>query len=206
MMLSIRSIGFAALVACCGLQNSQASVVSFLVDPATIDNNPVDGNITGTEFSPVGSDGTVFTLMPTNNLVGADRFLLSPVNGISFGGGSGSTLSFDFTPNANIQLESYVIGGGLSLNNPVFDIREGLNILSLGNAGDTSGNFTNGPIQLQSGATYSFVVTNFGAGIQRQMASWNYTTAIPEPSTYGLLCVAGLSAFVYRRRKKGTTS
>ena len=38
-----------------------ADVVDFRVDPDTIDSN-MDGFITGSEFQPVGSDGTVFEI------------------------------------------------------------------------------------------------------------------------------------------------
>lgn len=202
MCLMIRTTVSAIFTLVLMVASSHAAVVSFLVDPATIDGSPPDGFITGTEFSPIGSDGTAFVLTPTDNLVGGDRFLLSPTNGLSFGGGSGSTLSFDFTPNANIQLESYTIGGGLSVNNPIFDIREGATVLSMSNDGDTSGSFAGGPIALQGGTTYNFIVTTPGAAFQRQMASWNYSlTAVPEPSSCGVLAFLAGVAVIQRRRR-----
>ncbi len=148
--------------------------------------------------------GTVFTLTPTNNLVGADRFLLSAANGLSFGGGSGSTLTFDFVTSKDIKLDSYTIGGGLSLNDPIFDIREGATVHSMSNAGDTSGAFVSAPVMINAGTTYSFVVTNTGAAIQRQMASWTYTPVASDPiPTPAALPAAllGLGALVARRRR-----
>lgn len=203
MVLCIRATCLIVLLGLSPAPRSHAAVVSFLVDPTTIDNNPTDGFITGTEFSPTGSDGTVFTMTPTSNLVGPPRFLLSPTDGLSFGGGSGSTLTFDFVPSVDIQLESYTIGGGLSVNDPMFDIREGAVILSSGNSGDASGAFSNGPVLLQGGTTYSFIVTNGSALHQRQMATWNYSaTAIPEPSSFAALCISGTAALIHRRRNK----
>ncbi len=155
-------------------------ILSFQVDPTGLDTN-MDTFINGTEFSPVGADGTVFTMTPTNNLTGPNRFLLSAANGLSFGGGSESSLTFDFSPDKDIQLNSSTLGGGINLNNPTFDIREGGTTLSASNPGNTAGNFASGPINLQGGTTYSFIVTNTGAAIQRQMATWDYTV-IPEPS------------------------
>lgn len=194
------SVTSALLAVCLISTASRAESVSFLVDPATIDVSPSDGIISGSEFSPTGTDGTIFALTPTNNLVGADRFLLSPVNGLSFGGGSGSTLSFDFTPSNSIQLESFTIGGGLSINNPVFDIREGASVLSMSNSGDASDSFVGAPLTLQGGTTYSFVVTAPGAGVQRQMASWEYTV-VPE-STTASICLLAVALFSCVRMRK----
>ena len=60
--------------------NASAATVSFLVDPVTIDGN-MDGFITDNEFQPIGSDGTIFNFLPTDNLTGSDRFLLSEATG-----------------------------------------------------------------------------------------------------------------------------
>lgn len=130
-------------------QIATAASVSFLVDPASIDTS-MDGFITGNEFQPVGDDGTVFGLEPTNNLVGADRFLLSNTSGLHFGGGGGSTLSFDFTASKNISLESYTLSSeGFFLSNPSFNIMEGASVLSSSNTSNSSGdthNFNGGPL------------------------------------------------------------
>ena len=181
--------------------SSQAATVSFRVDPTTIDINPADTFITGTEFSPTGSDGTQFIMEPTNNQTGSNRFLLSVDHGLSFGGGSASSVSFDFTPLATIDLNSYAIGGGLSLNDPEFDILDGTTKLSIGNDGTASGNFNGGPLRLMAGTTYSFVVTNNLATRQRQMATWDYTfIAVPEPSCRLSLIFVSLGFVCWRRR------
>lgn len=70
-----------------------ADVVSFLVDPDTIDSNN-DGFITGDEFQPIGSGGTIFDFTPTNHLVSFPRFQLSSRRGLRYGGGGGSSLEF----------------------------------------------------------------------------------------------------------------
>ena len=197
-----------ALVALgCGVALAVSSVdaatVSFQVDPATIDTSPADGFITGTEFSPTGSDGTVFTMMPTNNLVGSDRFLLSAADGLQFGGGGGSTLSFDFTTNQDITLDRYVLGNGFFLSNPDFDIRDGAIVLSAANTSVAAGDghaFNTAPISINSGTTYSFVVNSGGAAVQSFMESWDYTL-VPEPASAGLL---GLLLLVGRGKRKAT--
>lgn len=189
-----------AVVASLGLlapTQTQGAVVSFLVDPDTIDVN-MDGFITGNELMPVGSDGVVFTTEPTDNLVGTDRFSLSLARGIHFGGGGGSTLSFDFSVDHPVTLNSYTLASsGFILGDPDFDIREGANVLSASNTAVSNGdthNFNSGPISLDAGTTYSFVVNTTGAGIQSFMASWDYTL-VPEPATgwIGLVMLAGLS-------------
>lgn len=184
--------------ALCAPGAARAASVSFLVDPVTIDTSPMDGFITGSEFQPVGDDGVNFDLLPTNNLVGGDRFLLALTTGIQFGGGGGSTLEFEFTTDTTIQLESYTLpNSGFILNDPVFDIRDGVDILSLSNTavdnGDTH-NFNSGPVLINAGTTYTFIATNTGAGIQSFMESWQYSV-VPEPASaallgVGLLCVA----------------
>ena len=181
-----------------------ADEVSFLVDPATIDSNN-DGFITGNEFQPVGTDGTIFGLTPVNNLVGMPRFLLSDTNGLHYGGGGGSTLAFDFTVSHDINLESYTLSStGFFLGNPDFTILDGVTALSSNNTSNNSGdthNFNSGPISLTAGTVYSFQTETFGAGIQAFMGSWTYSrTAIPEPTTWGVLAFLSTSVIVRRRR------
>lgn len=182
---------------------AQAGVhsVSFLVDPDTIDANN-DGFITGGEFQPVGSSGHVFALTPTNNLVGADRFLLSDTRGLHFGGGGGSTLSFDFSVNQDIELTTYTIAStGFILNNPLFDLRKDADVLSTGNDATPNGltaAFGGGPVTIEAGETYSFVVTNTGAAIQSFMDSWNYNV-VPAPAGIGALGLFGLASMRRRR-------
>ena len=200
-LLHIAAAAGAVLLLWSGAEAARAASVSFAVDPTTIDTN-MDGFITGSEFEPVGSDGTVFALVPTNNLVGADRFLLNATNGLQFGGGGGSTLSFDFTPSADIQLESYTIGGGFILSDPVFDVREGATTLSASNGATASGPFASGPLSLSGGTTYSFVATTTGAAVQSWMAAWTYTT-VPEPMLGLLLVGAGLALGSVRGRRHG---
>ncbi len=173
--------------------------VDFRVDPTTIDDDN-DGFITGTEFSPVGSDGTVFTLTPTNNLVGGNRFLLDATDGLLFGGGGGSTLSFDFSTDRDIVLDGYVLASsGFILGNPIFDIREGADVLSAGNDAMPNGltsPFNSAPIAINAGTTYSFVANNTGAAILSFMQEWHYT---PEPAS---ATAAALGLLVLARRRR----
>ena len=186
---------------------ANSATLSFLVDPATFDANS-DGFITGTEFSPTGSDGTVFSIVPTNNLVGSNRLFLSPTTGLHYGGGGGSTLSFDFSVNRNVNLESYTISSsGFILGDPDFSLADGPSILSAGNTSVGSGvtyNFTSGPISLTAGNTYSFDVQTAGAGIQSFVSSWNYTT-VPEPNSMGLIALGSCTVALLRRRSKTRT-
>ena len=193
------------MLTCLSVVPARAASVSFLVDPTTIDTSPMDGFITGTEFSPAGSDGTLFTFVPTDNLVGGARFLLSDDRGLQYGGGGGSTLSFEFSTSQDISLESYTLSSmGFFLGNPSFSILEGAAVLSStntsNNSGDTHG-FNSGPIALTAGTTYSFDVQVAGAGVQAFMGSWTYTTtSIPEPGTFAALVVGGLFISLRRRR------
>ena len=181
---------------------ASAQSVSFHVDPTTIDVDPADGFITGTEFSPVGTDGVGFTMEPTDNLVGIPKFHLSAANGMTFGGGGGSTLSFDFTTTHDILLQSYTISAtGFILNDPTFDIREGTDVLSASNTAVTNGDthaFAGGPIAIDAGTTYTFINTAFGAGTQSHMSTWQYTL-VPTPSALGAVA---LGAFGIARRRR----
>lgn len=181
-----------------------AEDVSFLVDPDTIDDN-MDGFITGSEFQPAGTDGTIFDLLPTDNLVGGNRFLLSETSGLHYGGGGGSTLSFDFSVNQDISLDSYTLSSsGFFLGNPSFNIMEGAVVLSSTNTSNSSGDthaFNGGPIDLTAGTTYSFEAQVVGAGVQAFMGSWSYTpTNIPEPGSFCVLSAIGFAALSRRRR------
>ncbi|MBT8447541.1 MAG: hypothetical protein HKO62_03795 [Gammaproteobacteria bacterium] len=197
----------AAIFVTCGITSpaALAESVSFLVDPATIDANN-DGFITGNEFTPVGSDGTVFSLVPTNNLVGGDRFLLSDTTGLHFGGGGGSTLAFIFSVSKNIELDSYTLASsGFFLGDPDFNIREGVTVLSGPNtaiaSGDTN-NFVDGPVALTAGTDYIFITNFFGAAVQSYMASWQYsTTVVPVPAAVWLMGPA-LGVLGWQGRKR----
>lgn len=182
---------------------AQAAVVSFLVDPSTIDGG--DGVVGPGEFNPVGDDGTVFTMTPTDNLVGGPRFLLDDTNGLRFGGGGGSSIEFDFSTNKDIKLESYVIPDTfLLLNNPTFDVLEGITSLSAGNAGGTDGTiaFASGPIMITAGTTYTVDINATGAAVQSFFSAWNYTmVAIPTPAALPA-ALLGLGALAARRRRR----
>lgn len=181
----------------------EAGMLSFHVDPATIDGDN-DGFITGNEFSPVGDDGVAFTMEPTDNLVGGDRFLLSLNNGLHFGGGGGSTLSFDFSADHDIELESYSLATHFAfLGDPVFDIRQGTDVLSTSNTSVASGDahsFNSDPVSIEAGMTYTFITEAGGAGVQSFMSSWQYTV-IPEPSMIMIL-TATLSVGCLARRRR----
>lgn len=187
-------------------KSARADVVSFMVDPVAFDTNPADGFITGNEFNPVGSGGTVFSMTPTDNLTGDDRFQLSDAEGLRFGGGGSSTLSFDFSVNEDIILNSYSLGSGFFNNDPLFDIREGALVLSSSNsslAGAGSVNsFQGGPIELDAGTNYSFVVTSASAATQSYLGSLDYTvSAVPEPSVMTAMA-AGAALIGMRRRRR----
>ena len=184
--------------------NASAATVSFLVDPVTIDGN-MDGFITDNEFQPIGSDGTIFNFLPTDNLTGSDRFLLSEATGLQYGGGGASTLSFDFSVNQDVDLESYTIADAMFIfGNPDFNLNDGATILSANNTSLGSGlthDFVGGPIRLDAGTTYTFDVQTTGAAIQSFQSSWTYTaTSVPEPSSMALLALGGC-VVVFRRRR-----
>ena len=196
--------GMLLMVAAITAQTTYAETVSFLVDPDTIDAN-MDGFITGNEFQPVGTDGTIFDLEPTANLVGGLRFLLSDDQGIHYGGGGGSTLAFAFSVNRDISLESYTLAStGFFLGNPEFNIEEGATELSSLNTSNASGDthaFNGGPIALTAGTTYTFETQVNGAAIQAFMESWTYSsTAIPEPGALGLLMLSAVAMGARRSR------
>ncbi|MEO1526444.1 MAG: hypothetical protein AAFX06_13485 [Planctomycetota bacterium] len=196
------ALTFLAFTFLTGVPGWAAETVSFLVDPATIDAN-MDGFITGTEFSPIGSDGVQFTFRPTNNLTGSDRFQLSDTLGLRYGGGGGSTLSFDFSADRDFTLETYTItDDNTVVGNPLFELRDGSVVISTGNPGErvtgTRG-FTSGPLQLTAGTTYTFQVTNGSAATQSYLNAFGYSvTAIP-----GCVLPLGLiGAFSTLRRRR----
>ncbi|MBZ0171398.1 MAG: hypothetical protein K8E66_03370, partial [Phycisphaerales bacterium] len=89
-----RILTISVLASGTGMVGSGVHNVNFQVDPDDYDTN-FDGFITGNEFQPEGSfggnpDGVFFSMIPTDNLVGGSRFLLSETNGLHFGGGGGS--------------------------------------------------------------------------------------------------------------------
>ncbi len=199
-------VSFAVVAAAASFATAQHAV-SFLVDPATLPDSNSDGFVNGTDFSPEGSfmsspDGVVFTMEPTNNLVGFPKFHLSATNGMTFGGGGGSSLAFEFTTNVDILLESYTISSsGFILNDPVFDIREGSSVLSESNSAVANGDthaFASGPISIEAGTTYTFINTSFGAGTQSHMSSWQYTV-VPAPGAIATLAIGGIVASTRRR-------
>lgn len=198
-------IGLASLVGASTVM-AGSHTVSFAVDPADFDADN-DGFITGTEFQPEGSDGVnpdgvVFTIVPTNNLVGGARLLLSEANGLQFGGGGGSTLQFEFNTNQDIDLYSYTLtDSGFILGNPLFDISDTGGVLSAGNDADQVAatlDFNSGPISIQAGETYTFDVTVSGAAIQSFIESWQYKI-VPAPGAAGVLGL-GLAMTLRRRR------
>ena len=183
-----------------------ADVVSFLVDPNTIDSNN-DGFITGDEFQPIGSGGTIFDFTPTNNLVSFPRFQLSSQRGLRYGGGGGSSLEFTFSTNQDILLNSYTLASsGSILGDPTFAIKAGDTILSNSNTSTGNGNtysFNSGPISISSGQEYTFEVINSGAAIQSYMDSWDYSvSAVPEPGGVLFLSSLYLIFTTSRRRKR----
>jgi hypothetical protein len=196
-MTYLQNIACLFLLACfLFVPGASASIVSFVVDDATLPDSNMDGFVNDSDFQPMGDDGTIFSLTPTDNLTGPDRFLLSDTNGLQYGGGGGSTLSFDFRSSTDISLESYTLGGGFFLSNPSFVISEGTTELSAGNTSNASGDthlFNDGPILLTAGTDYTFEVEVAGAAVQAFMASWTYSV-VPEPTTgvMGILLVAML--------------
>lgn len=177
-----------------------AEVVDFRVDPMTIDTN-MDGFITDSEMTLTGSDGVIWAFMPTNNLVGADRFLVSDTHGLHFGGGGGSTLSFEFTVDTDVTLLSYTIGDqGFILGNPTFQLLDDGDLLSDDNDADMIGTspWESGPIDLTAGTVYTIDVTTTGAAIQSFFHTWEYRP-VPTPSALALLGLGGLVAAGRRR-------
>ena len=119
--------------------------------------------------------------------------------------GGGSTLSFDFSSNENIVLNSYTLSSsGFFLGNPLFHIQQGASVLSANNTSNSSGDthvFNGGPLLLNGGTTYTFQTQTgtTGAGVQAFMASWDYSVAVPEPS--GIMTLGAFSLLLIRRRR-----
>ncbi len=162
-------------------------------------------DFTAVAYPPIEEDQTIvvsdagvnFTMVPIDNLVGSPRWVGG--DRITFGGGGGSSLEFDFTPDFDVTLDSYTIDLGFILGNPTFQIREGVNVLSAVNDADVNGTFgfDGGPISLDAGTTYTFENNEFGAAMQSAFSAWQFTV-IPEPST---LCLLGLGALGLLRRR-----
>ena len=209
----IQKITVSSIILSLGLLMSQnslnAATVSFEVDPGTIADTNLNGFVDGNEFNPVGDDGTIFSLTPTGNLVGAPRLFLSDDKGIQFGGGGGSTLTFDFTVSQDIKLNSYTLSDtGFFLGNPPpsFNILEGASVLSSANVADAANsgntlNFDSGPILLTQGTTYSFTTNDFGAGAQSFISEWEYTR-VPEPLTIlGTSTALGMGMLLKKKKR-----
>ena len=171
-----------------------------------------DSNAIGDEpviFSEQISDATL-TFESTLNSVGIERFLgLEPgvaSNGLHLGGGSGSTLAFTITPDADVILESYStnINGGFFLNPPLLDI-VGLGVNSAGNSLEfgNAANLFNGSsigLLLTGGETYD--VTFQTAGGQAFIQSFEVTAVgIPEPATTAIIPMV-FATIVMRRRRR----
>ncbi len=208
--LRLATLAVCALLMSAG--HARAATVSFLVDPSTLPDTNNDTFVNGTDFSPIGTDGTVFTMEPGNNLVGITRFLLSDTNGLRYGGGGGSTLWFSFSTDRDIQLRSYTLTTvPLFLGNPVFDIEDPIGTISSNNTSNAAGDthaFDSGPLNIDAGTVYTFRATTTGAAIQAFMESWDYTATgpppvVPTPAAVwaGLGLLAGVGALRTARRR-----
>ena len=192
----------ASAAMCIGLMcmGAAGEVVDFRVDPDTLDVD-MDGFITGSEYTLTGSDGVIWAFVPTINLVGGDRFLVSETHGLHFGGGGGSTTEFQFTVDTDVTLLSYTIGDeGFILGNPTFQLLDDGDLLSDDNDADMPGTmgFLDGPISLTAGTVYTVDVTTTGAAIQSFFHTWEYRP-VPSPSALALLGLGGLVAAGRRR-------
>ena len=192
-----------AIIVVIGQNQLYADSVSFFVNPTTLPDSNGDGFVNENDFQPVGTDGTIFSLVPTDNLTGPDRFMLSETNGLQYGGGGGSTVAFNFSVNRVISLESYTLGEGFFLSNPSFSILDSATVISStntsNNAGDTH-NFNSGPLELTAGTVYSFETQINGAAVQAFLGSWTYTAAVPEPTSFLFLTVSSM-AMLFRRNR-----
>ena len=200
-----------ACVAVCGVLAGAAqaqNIVDFRVDGDALDTD-MSGFVEGTEFTAMGTsggmdDGVLFSFMPSTNLVGFPRFLLSETTGIQFAGGGGSSISFTFMTNQAINLMSYEISdGGFILDTPAFDILDGATTLSSGNdASDAvEGVFTafdGGPILIEAGVEYTFVATGTGAAVQSFLGAFEYSI-VPGPGVASLLALGGVVGLRRRR-------
>ncbi len=182
---------------------AHADAVSFLVDADDWDANG-DGFINGTEFSPTGTDGTLWTFVPLAN-PGLENLQLDEVTGLRFGGGGNSSWEFQFTVDRDILLESYALTDTFGfVGDTEFDLVMDGNVISSGNAGfPQAGNFlfNDGPFLLNGGSTVNFLVTNAGPTRQSFLAGFNYTSAVPEPTSASLLFGLGGVLLLRRRRR-----
>lgn len=147
----------------------------------------------------VSDEGRTFTLTPTDNLVGADRWVGNDTNGIAFGGGGGSTIEFELMVDGDVELDDYIIGGGFKLNNPVMTFLDGVN--PIGSSGDVNvaGTFAfpGGSLLLSAGTSYTVNFSPIGAGVQSALAGFNFTP-VPVPGALVLLVPALLSLGRFR--------
>ena len=181
------------------------------VTPSIIPGDPV-------VFSDTAG-GVTFTFTATNNLVGVNRFISGLgdnfSNGIVFGGGGGSTISFDFTVDTEIEVTGYRGFDQTFLTGVNATLREGATTLDSGVAFNSDGNsaadaaleaFAGGAsFLLSAGTVYSVDVNNaspvtqsFLTGIEFDLI--NSPPAVPLPAGLPLL-LAGLGSFAWLRRK-----
>ena len=148
-------------------------------------------------------EGVTWTFSTINALIGNNWRTSGAENFLSFGGGSGSTLVMDFSADVDSTLDSFTIGCGLCINDPVFSItNQSTNaVVSAANStafdGGTTVNFAGGPLQIDAGTTYRFEVTNGGAAVQRNFDTWQFSV-VPEPS--GLISAGWLLLLAMMRR------
>lgn len=193
--LTLATLAFIAAGASAGIASE---TVDFRVDDDLFDAN-MDGFITDQELTLTGSDGAVWEFTPTNNFVGGDRFLVSEDRGLQFGGGGGSSLTFEFSVDRDVTLEAYNIAGGIFvLGNPTFQVLQEDDLLSDDNDADAVGTFgfEGGPIEIEAGLLYTVDVTTAGAAIQSFFESWNY---VPSPGAATLL---GMGLVIAARRRR----
>lgn len=190
---------------------------------APVPSNPV-------VFTEVVDDIT-FTFTALSNLTGGPRFQITDANGtpagdaragIVVGGGGGSSISFSISASENVTLDSYFTGGVLpsgAVSNwflnadaiffSVFD--ESDNALSIENSLSASADhivFNQGPIMLEGGLDYKFLLTGaWGAASQSFIKEFNFTkldtdlSEIPIPAAW-VLFMSGVIGVIAIRKKK----
>ena len=188
-----------ALVGCFWMGAAHAGSVHFTGGVVPFFSTPTSPTGAAAAFS-LTDDGRTFTFTPIDNFVGGDRWVGNDTNGITFGGGGGSTVEFEIVVSGDVELDDYIIGGGFKLQNPIMVFTDGGNPVGASGDVNVAGTFAfpGGPIMLTGGTSYIVDIVGTGAAVQSALAGFNFTP-VPLPGAVVLL-LSALGVVVRCRR------